>query len=449
MRAVDLIEAKRNGIELTSEQIHQLIAGYVQGITPDYQMAAWAMAVYFRGMTRKETAALTLAMAHSGDIVNLDGVKGIKVDKHSTGGVGDTTTLVLAPLVASANVPVAKMSGRGLGHTGGTIDKLESIPRFQPELSQSEFIHQVNTIGLAIISQTRNLAPADKLLYALRDVTATVESIPLIASSIMSKKIAAGADAIVLDVKTGAGAFMKSFEQSLQLSKAMVEIGAEMGRETVAVISSMDQPLSNAIGNALEVKEAISLLRGDSLHSPELKELCLELGAQMLVLGQKSSSLSDGRKILLDKLDSGEALAKFKQLIIAQGGNPNIIDDCSLLPTASHIVPVPSQATGYVNDVLADKLGVAAAYLGAGRTTKDSSIDLSTGVRTLKRIGDFVERGEPLVELHLNESTSPQLLTEAIHCVEGAYGIAAEVNDINSASLIRAIVTVQGVTYHH
>lgn len=443
MRAVDLIRAKRDGKELTEREIRYLIEGYVSGAIPDYQMSAWAMAVYFRGMSAKETGALTMAMAESGERIDLGAVRGVKVDKHSTGGVGDTTTLVLAPLAASAGVPVAKMSGRGLGHTGGTVDKLESIPGFRVELSQEEFAAQVNRIGAAVISQSGNLATADKLLYSLRDVTATVESIPLIASSIMSKKIAAGADAIVLDVKTGSGAFMKTLEDSIRLAEAMTAIGAEVGRETVAVVSSMDQPLGNAIGNALEVREALAVLRGEADVSPDLVELILILGAQMLLLGRAADSFEEAKELLRRKLESGEALRKFAELIAAQGGDERVTEDVSLLPAADQVIPVPSPDAGYVAAIQAEELGLAAMRLGAGRAAKDDSIDLSVGIRLLKRIGDRVEAQEPLAELHVSQSRSGDL-SEVLKMVSEAFTV--QPSPVQPPPLVHAIVTRNGVT---
>ncbi len=443
MRAVDLIQAKRDGAELTEAQIRFLIEGYVSGAVPDYQMSAWAMAVYFRGMTAAETAALTLAMAESGDTVDLSAVRGVKVDKHSTGGVGDTTTLVLAPLVASAGVPVAKMSGRGLGHTGGTIDKLEAIPGFRVELAQDAFTAQVNALGVAVISQSGNITPADKLLYGLRDVTATVESIPLIASSIMSKKIAAGADAIVLDVKTGGGAFMKTIDDSIRLAEAMVAIGSRVGRRTVAVISGMDQPLGNAIGNALEVREALSVLRGEAGVSPDLIEVCLALGAHMLVLGGVAADYDAARATLREKLASGEALRKFAALVAAQGGDPAVADEPSRLPAAARVVPVPSPRAGYVGAIRAEDLGAAAMRLGAGRATKEASIDLAVGIRMRKRIGDKVEAGEPLAELHVGGATGDEALETIAREASGAYAL----QDAPPAKppLVYAVVTQDGV----
>lgn len=444
MRAVDIIRAKRDGGELTAAEIRFLIEGYVQGTIPDYQMSAWAMAVFFRGMSAPETAALTLAMAESGDMLDLSGVGGVKVDKHSTGGVGDTTSLVLAPLVASCGVPVAKMSGRGLGHTGGTVDKLESIPGFRVELTQEQFIEQVNRIGLSLISQSGNITPADKLLYSLRDVTATVESVPLIASSIMSKKLAAGADAIVLDVKTGGGAFMKTLDDSIRLAQAMVSIGAEVGRETVAVISSMDQPLGNAIGNALEVREALSVLRGEPGVSPDLVELCLALGAHMVVLGGGAPSFDAAKTLLRAKLASGEALRKFVEFAEAQGGDGAVASDPSRLPYAARTIAVPAAESGYVAAIRAEELGTAAMWLGAGRATKSSPIDLAVGIRMLKRIGDKAEAGQPLAELHVNEATDADTLAAAVRKVSGAYRLQS--GPSAAPPLIRATVDKIGAT---
>ncbi|HZG55412.1 pyrimidine-nucleoside phosphorylase [Paenibacillus sp.] len=443
MRAVDLIQAKRDGRELTEAEIRFLVEGYVAGAVPDYQMSAWAMAVYFRGMTAAETAALTLAMARSGDTVDLSEVRGTKVDKHSTGGVGDTTTLVLAPLVACAGVPVAKMSGRGLGHTGGTIDKLEAIPGFRVELAQETFVEQVNRIGVAVISQSGNITPADKLLYGLRDVTATVESIPLIASSIMSKKIAAGADAIVLDVKTGDGAFMKTLDDSIRLAEAMVAIGEEVGRRTVAVISGMDQPLGNAIGNALEVREAIAVLRGEPGVSPDLVEVCLSLGAHMLLLGGAASSYDAAKETLAAKLSSGEALRKFAELAAAQGGDPTVADDPGRLPTAERVVPVLAPRAGYVGAIRAEALGTAAMQLGAGRATKEASIDLSVGIRLRKRIGDRVEAGEPIAELHASAATADETLVAVARRTAEAFALQDE--RAEKPPLVYAVVTPEGV----
>lgn len=403
MRAVDIIEKKRDGIKLDDKEIRFLIEEYTAGNIPDYQMAAWLMAVYFQGMDAEETAALTMAMAESGEQADLSEIAGIKVDKHSTGGVGDTTTLVLAPLAAAAGVPVAKMSGRGLGHTGGTIDKLESIPGYQVERTKQQFIAQVNEIGVAVISQTGNIAPADKKLYALRDVTATVNSIPLIASSIMSKKIASGADAIVLDVKTGPGAFMKTMEEAVKLAQAMVDIGKQVGRKTVALISSMDQPLGYAVGNALEMKEAIDALKG---NGPEdLEQLCMKLGEQMLIVGGIETSEQAASERLKEVIRSGQALQKWQQWMTAQGGDASAAEDSARLPTAQFVVEVSASEDGYVQAMASEQIGKAAMMLGAGRMTKDSSIDLAAGIILRKKIGDYVRKGECLAELHWNDET--------------------------------------------
>lgn len=401
MRMVDIIEKKRDGKELTTDEINFFIEGYTKGDIPDYQAASLAMAIFFQDMTEQERAALTLAMVHSGDVIDLSQINGVKVDKHSTGGVGDTTTLVLAPLVAAVGVPVAKMSGRGLGHTGGTIDKLESVEGFHVEISEDEFIKLVNEDRVAVIGQTGNLTPADKKLYALRDVTGTVNSIPLIASSIMSKKIAAGADAIVLDVKTGSGAFMKTLEDAEQLAHAMVSIGNHVGRKTMAIISDMSQPLGNAIGNALELREAIETLNG---HGPEdLTELVLTLGSQMVVLGQQAETLEEARRKLKQAIQDGTALAKFKQFIANQGGDSHIVDHPELLPQAQYKIELPAQKTGTITEMIANDIGIASMMLGAGRQTKEDTIDLGVGIVLNKKVGDTVKEGEPLLTIYSNQ----------------------------------------------
>lgn len=398
---VDVIEKKRNGEVLTKEEIGLFIEGYTNGTIPDYQASAFLMSVYFKGMTAEEQAHLTMAMVESGDQIDLSAIEGVKVDKHSTGGVGDTTTLILVPLVAACGVPVAKMSGRGLGHTGGTLDKLEALEGFRIELTKEEFVKQVNDLKLAVIGQSGNLTPADQKIYALRDVTATVDSIPLIASSIMSKKIAAGADAIVLDVKSGDGAFMKTMEDSKALAEAMVAIGNQVGRNTMAIISDMSQPLGNAIGNALEVKEAIETLQG---KGPEdLTELCLVLGSQMVVLGGKAKTLEEARAQLEEVIENKKALALFGDLIEAQGGNRAVVEDVSLLPKATYEIPVVAEKSGYVTKIEADDIGIAAMLLGAGRATKEDEIDLAVGIVLHKKVGDYVEAGEALVTLHANQ----------------------------------------------
>ncbi len=418
MRMYDIILKKRQAQELTAEEIKYFIDGYTAGGIPDYQAAALLMAIYFRGLNDRETTGLTMAMCDSGDRADLSAVPGIKVDKHSTGGVGDKTTLVLAPLVAAAGVPVVKMSGRGLGHTGGTVDKLESIPGFNVMLEPTEFIDQVQRVAVAVVAQTGRLAPADKKLYALRDVTATVDSIPLIASSIMSKKIAAGAEAIVLDVKVGSGAFMREIESAFKLARAMVEIGNQVGRRTVALVTGMDQPLGYAVGNALEVKEAIETLKG---RGPEdLLELCLSLGAMMLLLADRAGNIDEGRKRLSDLLRSGKALEKFEALISAQGGDPRVTVEDSLLPTAKLAESVPSSFAGYVQAIHAERVGRAAMLLGAGREKKESPIDLSAGIMLSKKVGDWVETGETLAVLHTG---GPDRLAEVKEIIRSAYTI--------------------------
>jgi pyrimidine-nucleoside phosphorylase len=443
MRTVDLIQKKRDGRELDREEIQFLIEGYTKGNIPDYQMAAWAMAVFFRGMSARETADLTLAMAASGDMLDLSPILGIKTDKHSTGGVGDTVTLVLAPLAASAGVPVAKMSGRGLGHTGGTIDKLESIPGFSTEMSPEDFIRQVNTHGVAVIGQSGNITPADKKLYSLRDVTGTVNSIPLIASSIMSKKIAAGADAIVLDVKTGSGAFMKTLEDSIRLAEAMVSIGTETGRETVAVITDMEEPLGTAVGNALEVRLAVETLQGKG--PADLVETCLTLGSHMLVLGGKAANAEEAKDILKSKLSSGEALAKFKEFVAAQGGNPAVGDDPGLLQVSSRFVTVSAPRGGYVGHITAEEIGLAAMELGAGRETKESVIDLSVGVQLLRKTGDAVQEGEGLAVLYAKEGQSQEVLDRVAKRVQNAYLLQDEAPE--HRKLVHAVISKNGVSY--
>ncbi|WP_426446385.1 pyrimidine-nucleoside phosphorylase [Paenibacillus sp. S-38] len=408
MRMVDLIQKKRDGRELSKEEIDFIIQGYTQGEIPDYQVSALAMAIFFRDMTDRERADLTMAMVHSGETIDLSAIEGIKVDKHSTGGVGDTTTLVLAPLVAALGIPVAKMSGRGLGHTGGTIDKLEAIAGFHVEISKEEFVKLVNEHKIAVIGQSGNLTPADKKLYALRDVTATVNSIPLIASSIMSKKIAAGADAIVLDVKTGAGAFMKSVDDAKELAQAMVRIGNNVGRKTMAVISDMSQPLGLAIGNSLEVKEAIDTLKGQG--PKDLEELCFALGRQMVFLAGKASSLEEAEEKLKEVIANGKALEKFREFIANQGGDPTVVDHPEKLPQAAHLIEVPAKADGVVAEIVADEIGTAAMLLGAGRATKESEIDLAVGLMLNKKVGDAVKAGESLVTIHANRENVQEVM---------------------------------------
>ncbi|ASV69130.1 pyrimidine-nucleoside phosphorylase [Cytobacillus sp. FSL W7-1323] len=433
MRMVDIIEKKRDGHCLTTEEINYFIQGYTNETIPDYQASALAMAIYFQGMDERETADLTTAMVKSGDEINLSNIDGIKVDKHSTGGVGDTTTLVLGPLVAAVGVPVAKMSGRGLGHTGGTIDKLEAIDGFHVEIDNDEFMNLVNRNKLAVIGQSGNLTPADKKLYALRDVTASVNSIPLIASSIMSKKIAAGADAIVLDVKTGSGAFMKTIEEAIALAKTMVKIGNHVGRQTMAVISDMSQPLGLAIGNALEVEEAINTLKGEGPE--DLTDLCLTLGSQMVVLAKKADTLESARTLLQEAISSGKALETFKTFIQSQGGDVAVVDDPSLLPQAKYQIKVEAAQSGYISEIAAEKLGTAAMMLGAGRATKDSIIDLAAGLLLHKKVGDSVQKGEALLTIHSNMEDVEEVKDILINHIK----IVSE--EVTAPTLIHQVIT--------
>ena len=401
MRMVDLIAKKRDGQSLSKEEIEWIVTGYTNGEIPDYQMSALTMAIFYQDMTDQEITDLTLAMANSGDVVNLENIEGIKVDKHSTGGVGDTTTLVLAPLVASVGVPVAKMSGRGLGYTGGTLDKLEAIPGFQIELSEDKFVELVNESKVAVIGQSGNLAPANKKLYALRDVTATVDSIPLIASSIMSKKIAAGADAIVLDVTTGDGAFMKNLEDAKRLASTMVQIGKLANRQTMAVISDMSQPLGEAIGNSLEVVEAIETLQGKG--PKDLEEMCYVLGSQMVVLAKKADTLEQAREMLEEALHSGKAFAKFKEMVANQGGDVSVIDHPEKLLTAKYEIELPAKQSGVITKLVANELGIAAMMLGAGRKTKEDTIDFAVGLKLRKKVGEAIQAGESVLTIYANQ----------------------------------------------
>jgi len=403
MKMVDIISKKRSGLELTTEEINFFIENYTNGSIPDYQVSALLMAICFQKMNMRETSDLTMAMVNSGDVLDLSNIEGIKVDKHSTGGVGDTTTLVLTPMVAALGIPVAKMSGRGLGHTGGTIDKLESFTGFSVEISEEQFIDNVNDNKIAIMGQTADLAPADKKLYALRDVTGTVENISLISSSIMSKKIAAGADAIVLDVKVGDGAFMKSFEDAKELAEAMVIIGNNVNRKTIAVISDMDQPLGFAVGNALEVKEAIDTLNG--VGPKDLLELCLTLGSNMVVLAKKAKNVEEARQMLIKVIDDKSALEKLQEFIASQGGNPSHVNHTELLPTAKYVLKVTSEVEGYVYKIDSQHIGLIAMELGAGRATKEDSIDLAVGIVLNKKRGDKVFKGETLAYIHANDES--------------------------------------------
>ena len=421
MNMYDLIVKKKRGGELSAEEIRWMIREYTDGNIPDYQMSAMMMAICFVGMTDEETKDLTLAMAHSGDVLDLSAICGIKVDKHSTGGVGDKTSLVLAPLVASLGAPVAKMSGRGLGHTGGTIDKLESFTGFRTDLTPDEFIRNVNTIHIAIAGQTANLAPADKKLYALRDVTGTVDQMSLIASSIMSKKLASGADGIVLDVKTGDGAFMKSFRGAKALAEEMVSIGRLAGKDVSAVISDMDQPLGNAVGNALEVKEAIDTLRG---RGPEdLEELVLTLGALMTVKAGKAPDTERAREMLKENLENGEAFRVFKEFIRAQGGDPEEAEHPERLPAAKYQEEVLSDREGYVSDICTEEIGRISLLLGGGRETKESEIDLAVGVILLRKKDGYIRKGEPLAVIHAN---SREKMKEAEKRLLAAYTVTEE-----------------------
>ncbi|WP_114166055.1 pyrimidine-nucleoside phosphorylase [Exiguobacterium sp. TNDT2] len=432
MRMVDLILKKRNGGELNEEEIRFVIEGFTNETIPDYQMSALSMAIYFNGMTEKETAALTMEMVKSGDVIDLSNIQGKKVDKHSTGGVGDKISLIVAPLVASIGIPVAKMSGRGLGHTGGTIDKLESFPGFNVELTEEQFTKQVNDIKMSIIGQTGNLTPADKRLYALRDVTATVDSIPLIASSIMSKKIAAGADSIVLDVKTGSGAFMKSFDDAKALAEEMVAIGKNVGRKTVAVITDMDQPLGFEIGNANEVKEAIEVLSGKDVT--DLKTIALTIAGHMAVLGEFYQTFEEAYADLEKRMADGHALEVFRQFVAAQGGDASLVDDLSKLPQAKYETTFVAKQAGYVESIIADEVGVAAMLLGAGRATKDDQLDFAAGITLEKKVGDKVEAGDVIAVLRSNKED----MTSALERMDHAYTIGA--TEPTARPLVHAVI---------
>ncbi len=401
MRMYDVIKKKRDGNSLSTEEIDFFVRGFNDGSIPDYQASALMMAIFFRGMNEKETLDLTMAMAHSGDMLDLSRIPGVKVDKHSTGGVGDKTSLSLIPMVAACGCKVAKMSGRGLGHTGGTIDKLESFPGFSTSIPVEQFEKNVNTVGFSIMGQTKELAPADKKLYALRDITATVDNMSLIASSIMSKKLAAGADAIVLDVKTGSGAFMKKYEDSVSLAEEMVKIGNNAGRKTIAVISDMDEPLGYAVGNALEVKEAIETLKG---NGPEdFYTLCLELGAKMLVAGGYAPDDANAKERLKEAVSSGKALDKLAEFVKAQGGDPDYVYDPGKLSKADLVIPVAAPETGYISGITCDEVGICSMILGGGRETKEDIIDMAVGIVLCKKKGDHVEKGETLAYVHAND----------------------------------------------
>lgn len=437
MRIYDIIAKKRDGLILTEEEIRFFVDQYTRGLIPDYQASALLMAICINGMDQRETADLTRAMAFSGDQVDLSCIQGIKADKHSTGGVGDKTTLVVAPIVASLGVKMAKMSGRGLGHTGGTLDKLEAIPGFQVELDRERFIEIVNRVGCCVIGQTGNLAPADKKLYALRDVTATVESIPLIASSIMSKKLAAGADCILLDVKTGSGAFMKNPEDAAALAEEMVEIGTRAGRKTAALITNMDRPLGNKIGNALEVMEAAETLLGQG--PADLTELCLSLSAELLALSGKGSR-DDCYALAKKQIDNGEAFRKLKEMVKAQGGDESALDDFSRLPQASFREEVLSPEEGYLAHMDTRLIGVAASQLGAGREKKGDAVDYGAGILLHKKPGDFVKKGESVATLLTNRQ---ELSAPALERFFGALSFGGQPQEEDR--LIYARVTGDGV----
>ncbi len=438
MKMYDLIHKKKNKERLTAKEIEFIVDNFTRGVIPDYQMSAFLMAVCLNGMDHQETTDLTIAMAGSGDLLDLSRIEGVKVDKHSTGGVGDKTSLVLGPMVASLGIPVAKMSGRGLGHTGGTIDKLESFPGFTTTITTEQFISNVNRIKMAIVGQTANLAPADKKIYALRDVTATVDNISLIASSIMSKKLASGSEVIVLDVKTGSGAFMKSLESSLELAREMVEIGTLAGRKTYAVITDMDQPLGNAVGNTLEVIEAIEALQG---KGPEdLLEVSITLAAFMLVGAGKAVKLEEAKKMLYQTIEDGSALDKMAQFVAAQGGDSDYVYHTEKFTGASLEAAVIAEGGGYVTVIQTEEVGMTSLILGGGRETKDSSIDLTVGIRLHKKLGDLVHEGDTLAVLYANDSRK---LAEAKERLQKAYVIGAE--KPAGHKHVYAIVTKDGV----
>ncbi|WP_407886874.1 pyrimidine-nucleoside phosphorylase [Levilactobacillus sp. N40-8-2] len=398
MRMVDIIDKKRNGGELTKEEIQTFVDGVVSGEIPDYQTSAFLMATYFKDMTDAERSELTMAMMKSGDHLDLSRIDGIKVDKHSTGGVGDKTSIPLAPIVAALGIPVPMISGRGLGHTGGTLDKLEAIPGYQVEISEADFIKQVQNEGLAIVGATGNIAPADKKIYALRDVTDTVDSIPLIASSIMSKKIASGTDALVIDVKTGSGAFMKTLDDSRELAKALVGIGKGVGMNCMAIISDMNQPLGNAIGNALEIKESIDLLKGEA--PADITDLVLTLGSYMVVMSGKTDSMAEARKMCEGTITDGSALKKFGDMVAAQGGDRSVVDHPEIMPQATYKIPLPAKTAGVVSRVEADEMGVASMLLGGGRQKADDKLDYAVGIMMSKKVGDKVAAGDSLLTIY-------------------------------------------------
>lgn len=421
MRMLDVIDQKRNGGVLSDEQLQFFVDGVVDGSLPDYQISALLMAIYFQGMTDREQTQLTMKMMHSGERLDLSKIPGIKVDKHSTGGVGDKTSLPLAAMVAALGIPVPMISGRGLGHTGGTLDKLEAIPGFQVELSEQDFIKQVAEEKLAIVGATRDVAPADKKIYALRDVTDTVDSIPLIASSIMSKKLASGTDALVIDVKTGAGAFMKTEDSAVKLAKALVAIGKQAGLKCEAVISDMNQPLGSKIGNTLEIEETLDLLKGKG--PKDLLELVLELGSRMVVMGQQAASLAEARAKLEQTIADGSALARFKAMIKAQHGDPNVVDDYSLMPHAKYQIEYPAQKGGVIAKLTADEIGMASMLMGGGRQKADDQLDYAVGIELHKKIGDSVQKGESIMTIWSNREDIDdvkELLDQAVAIKESA-----------------------------
>jgi len=438
MRMYDLILKKRNGNTLSKEEISYFIKGYTNGTIPDYQAAALLMAIYFQKMSEGETADLTQAMMNSGDVIDLSDIEGIKVDKHSTGGVGDKTTIALAPIVAACGIPVAKMSGRGLGHTGGTLDKLESIPGFSVNMTIDKFINNVNDFKIAVAGQTADLAPADKIIYALRDVTATVDNISLIASSIMCKKLASGADSIVLDVKTGSGAFMKNIDDAFELAQEMVKIGSNMNRNTIAIITNMDQPLGNAIGNSLEIKEAIETLKGGGPE--DFKELCITLASYMLFIAGDVETIEDGRKKVEHVISTGKAFDVFKTFVMAQGGDIRYVENIDLFPKSKGLYELKSDKAGYINEIQAEIVGLSALTLGAGRETKESIIDLAVGIVLNKKVGDYVALGETLAYIHYNDDEKKE---NAIIKLKSAYSIKEK--DKLKLPLILGTVSSDGI----
>ncbi|MCO6541227.1 MAG: pyrimidine-nucleoside phosphorylase [Lactobacillus sp.] len=415
MKMINIIDKKRNGTELNDDEIQFFVDGVVNDTIPDYQISALLMAIYFQGMTKSERSSLTMKMMQSGEHLDLTSIPGIKVDKHSTGGVGDKVSLPLAAMVAATGIPVPMISGRGLGHTGGTLDKLEAIPGYQVEISEQEFLKQVSQEGLAIIGATKNIAPADKRIYSLRDVTDTVDSIPLIASSIMSKKIASGTDALVIDVKTGSGAFMKTLDKSIELAQALVEIGKSVGMRCIAVISDMNQPLGNKIGNALEIEESIDLLKGQG--PADLKELVLTLGSYMVVLGEKANNFDEAKELLEDTITSGKALERFRALIKAQKGDTRVIEDYTVMPQAKYRIPLIAQKSGVISEIEADEVGIASMMLGGGRQKTDDQLDYAVGIELHKKIGDTIHEGEPILTIYSDQKNVDevkQLLTNNI-----------------------------------